>query len=113
MSFKILWKIFNFIRKGGYDVVNLHGMFYYYVVAVLLLHKKITFFYTIHSDAKKENTKWDKTLLGIKKFCFVKKWIRPITISDASRDSFSDLYNTALNIFHEILTCPLHTHLVN
>lgn len=110
LSFKILWKIFDFIRRGDYDVVNLHGMFYYYVVAVLLLHKKVTFFYTIHSDAKKENTKWDKRLFGIKRLCFVKKWTRPITISDASRDSFSELYNTTSTVIYNGVPRPYLTN---
>ena len=91
-SISTIFKIFNTIRTGHFDVVNMHGMFYYYVLPVLLFHKKIKFFYTVHSDAKKENTSWDKKLFFVKKYCFVKGFIHPITISKTSQKSFSDLY---------------------
>ena len=69
-SFRILWSIFHFIRSGNYDVVNLHGMFYYYILSVFFLYRKTKFFYTVHSDAVMENTIWDKRLLRYKKICF-------------------------------------------
>lgn len=97
-SLRILWEIVIFIKRGNFDVVNLHGMFYYYMLAVFFLHDRVKFFYTVHSDAEKENTLWDRRLLNIKKRCFVKGWIHPITISDASSASFENLYNTPSTI---------------
>jgi len=91
-SFRVLWDIYRFIKNGRYDVVNLHGMFYYYMLAVLLLHHKIKFFYTVHSDAMMENSVWDKRLFKVKKFCFRRGWLNPITISTASQNSFAELY---------------------
>lgn len=91
-SLKIIFKIFNTIRVGRFDVVHIHGMFYYYALSILLLHKRVKFFYTIHSDAKMENTIWDKKLFYIKKYCFKKGYIHPITISKTSQESFEDLY---------------------
>ena len=41
-----------------------------------------------------ENSLWDRRILWLKKWCFKKKHIRPITISPASKESFSKLYNT-------------------
>lgn len=92
-SISEIFKIYRLIRKGNYDVVHIHGFFYYYVLSVLLLHRKVKFFYTIHSDAVMENSTWDKRFLWLKKICFVRKYIRPITISSASKKSFTKLYN--------------------
>lgn len=92
ISLPIIWKIYRTILKGKYDVVNIHGFFYYYVLAVLLCRRHTTFFYTVHSDATMENSKWDRKLLPFKKFCFRHKWINAITISPASEKSFEKLY---------------------
>lgn len=92
-SFSILIKIVRIIRSGKYNVVNIHGMFYYYVLAVFLLHKKVRFFYTVHSDAKMENTSWDQKIIMLKKFCFQHGFLHPITISHTSQLSFKSLYD--------------------
>lgn len=91
-SAKLLVKLFKFIKYGNYDVVHIHGWFYYFLLPVLFLHKKTTFFYTIHSDAKMENTPIDWKIFKLKRWCFRKKIIHPITISSPSRQSFTDLY---------------------
>lgn len=93
-SLSEIFRIFRLINRGGYDIVHIHGFFYYYVLSVLLMHRKVKFFYTIHSDAIMENSPWDRRILWLKKWCFKKKYIRPITISPASMESFSKLYNT-------------------
>lgn len=93
-SFKVLYDIYRFIKNGKFDVVNLHGMFYYYILTVFFLHSRIRFFYTVHSDAVKENSIWDKRIFIFKKFCFNRKWLRPITISKVSQDSFLKLYSS-------------------
>ncbi len=84
--------VWKYIRKRKFDIVNIHGFFYFYLLAVLFLHRKTKFFYTVHSDALKENNPWDLRLLGIKRWCFRKGWIRPITISPVSKESFTKLY---------------------
>lgn len=89
---KYLWKIYRIIAKGNYDIVNMHGCFYYYMLSIFLLHNKISFFYTVHSDAKRENVRWDMKLFGLKSWCFKKNWIHPITISLESQRSFFELY---------------------
>lgn len=109
-SIKTLIKIFFIISRGNYDVVNIHGMFYYYVMPIFILHKRIKFFYTIHSDAKMENTEWDKKLLYIKKYCFLKKLINPITISKASQESFEKLYHCSSHLIFNGITKPLLTN---
>ena len=92
-SIREIFRIYNLVRTGSYDVVHIHGCFQYYFLAVLLLHRKTRFFYTIHSDARMENQKWDWRLFWLKRFMFKKKWIVPITISEHSQESFRKLYN--------------------
>ena len=99
-SLKEIFKIYSFIKKGQYDVVHIHGNFYYYMLTILLLHKRIKFFYTIHSDARMENASWDKVFFRIKKFCFKQKWIYPITISEVSQNSFLSLYGIKSRVIY-------------
>lgn len=91
-SIKEVFDIYRCIRKGHYDVVHIHGFFYYYALAVFLLHKRVKFVYTIHSDAAKENTIWDKRFIRIKKYAFQKKHIHLVTISKESKRSFTAYY---------------------
>ena len=87
-----IFKIYTFIRSHNYDVVHLHGSFYYYIFSVFMLHRKVKFCYTVHSDAKMENAKWDNRLFTLKKLCFQRGFMKPITISDSSKASFTKLY---------------------
>lgn len=87
-----MFKIYKFLARESYDIVQLHGAFPFYIIAVPLLKKKMQFFYTIHSDAYKENTPFENKILKIKKYYFKKGWMRPITISETSQKSFRDLY---------------------
>lgn len=96
-SLKMPFKVLFFLAKNKYDVVQLHGFFYYYVLAILFLHRRVRFFYTVHNEAPLENTKWDKMILPIKKVFFRWKWLRPITISKESQNSFEKLYGTCAN----------------
>ncbi len=91
-SLREIFKICRLIWKGKYDVVHLHGAFQYYFLSVLLWHRKVKFFYTIHSDAAMENMSTTSLLRPFKAFCFRKGWVRPVTISPASRLSFHKLY---------------------
>ena len=90
--FKEIVRIARFVKKGSFDIVHIHGFFYYYVLAILLYHRKTCFCYTIHSNALKENNPWDLRILRFKRYCFRKGWLHPITISPTSQESFSELY---------------------
>lgn len=105
-SLSILIKIFRFVCSGKFEIVNIHGMFYYYVLSVLLLHKKVKFFYTVHSDASMENTLWDQRILRIKKNCFKKELIHPITISATSQASFNSLYGCKSTLIYNGVVKP-------
>ena len=101
-----MFKIYSLLRKKHYDVVNLHGFFYYYILSVLLLHKRIKFFYTVHSDAVMENVGWDKRFFPLKKLFFKFAWIHPITISAASKESFSNLYGIDSRLIYNGVNVP-------
>ena len=90
-SLKEVFAVYRFIRKGHFDVVQLHGFLYYFIFAVLLLPRQ-KFFYTFHSDARKESFKWDARFFWLKKLMFRLGRVRAITISPASQQSFTELY---------------------
>lgn len=86
-------KLYKIIKDGDYDVVHVHNNFNFYILAVLLLKDKVRFFYTIHSDAVRENGPLSSKTLKIKSLFFKKKWLVPITISPQSQQSFKKLYH--------------------
>lgn len=90
---KVVFQLYKYIKKGDFDVIHIHCFFYFYALAILLLHRRKKFFYTVHSDAEKENLPWDLRLFAFKRFCFRKKWVYSITISPAGKESFTKLYN--------------------
>lgn len=105
-SLKEVFNIYAFICKNEYDVVYLHGFIQYYLLSVFLLHKKTKFCYTVHSDAYKENVGWSKRLFPLKRFFFKNKWIIPITISHASKDSFTELYKCPSILIYNGISNP-------
>lgn len=108
-SISEIFRIYRLIKAGNYNVVHIHGFFYYYALSVLLLHRKVKFFYTIHSDAVMENSPWDNRFLWLKKWCFKKKYIKPITISPASKESFAKLYKTDSTLICNGVSRPIIT----
>lgn len=90
-SLKEVFAVYRFIRKGHFDVVQLHGFFYYFFLSVLLLPRQ-KFFYTFHSDARKESFKWDIRFFWFKKLMFRVGRVHAFTISPASQQSFAELY---------------------
>ena len=99
-SIKEVFEIHRFIRYGHFDVVHIHGFFYYYALAVFLLHKRVKFVYTIHSDAAKENSVWDKRIIKLKRYAFRKGYVRPVTISKESKRSFENFYKLDSTIIY-------------
>ena len=86
------FKICRLISQEPYDVVHIHRNFLFYIFPILLLHNRVKFFYTVHTDASKEHGRLGKLFLGFEKYCFRKKWIVPITISPSSQKSFAEVY---------------------
>ena len=91
-SLRNLWKIFKYLKNTDAEIVHFHGFFYYYAFPIVLLHKRVKFVYTFHSDAFMENSKWDRRIMWLKSFCMKHHWLYPVTISPESKDSFTKLY---------------------
>ena len=106
-AMKDFTSIYKYIKNGGFDAVNMHGFFYYYMLPVMFLHRRVKFFYTVHSDAFEENQLWDQKVLRVKKLAFRRKWLTPITISDASQSSFQRLYNTSSELVYNGVPKPI------
>ena len=85
-------RIYQIIKDGQYDIVHIHQHFLFFFFAILMSHKRVKFFYTIHSDAYMENGTLGRMFLWLKKMYFRRHWMTPITISPASQESFSKLY---------------------
>lgn len=105
-SISEIFKIYRYIKNNDYDIVHIHGFFYYYAFAILMLYKKVKFFYTIHSDASKENASWDKHLLGLKRWCFKRGLVKAVTISERSQQSFNSLYMADSILIHNGIPKP-------
>ena len=105
-SIKEIFGVYSVIKKGRYDIVHIHGCFQYYFLAILLLHKRVKFVYTIHSDAKMENQLWDTRLFALKKYYFKNRFIVPVTISRASQNSFVDLYDCGSSLIFNGTSTP-------
>lgn len=88
------FKIYNRIKKSSSDIIHIHCSFVYYIIAIILLHTKKRFFYTVHSDAIKEknSSRYEAMIWPIKKYLFKKGWIHPILVSQESEHSFYQLY---------------------
>lgn len=105
-----VFHVWKYLQKEHFDIVNIHGFFYFYLLAILLLHRKTRFFYTVHSDALKENNPWDLRLIRIKRWCFRKGWVRPITISPVSKDSFTQFYGCDSRLIPNGIPRPTFSH---
>lgn len=99
-------KIYRHIRRGKYDVVQIHGFFMYYILAILFLGRRTKFFYTVHSDAYMENSHWDKRFLWFKKLAFKTGLLNAVTISQASKESFYNLYRTDSTLIPNGIAAP-------
>ena len=91
-SLKNIWKVFKFLKNSDAEIVHFHGFFYYYALPIIFFHRRMKFVYTFHSDAFMENSKWDRRILWLKKFCMKRFWMFPVTISSESKESFRKLY---------------------
>lgn len=106
LSIKPIFQIWRLLQREKYDVVNIHGVFYYYLLSVFTLFRRTKFFYTIHSDAKMENTSREDKVFAFKKFAFKKRLVNPITISPASKQSFTDLYGIESRLINNGVVAP-------
>lgn len=105
--FSEMVRIAKFIKKGRYDIVHIHGFFYYFALAISLFHGRTKFCYTVHSDAFHENNPWDRRILFYKRFCFKHGWIHPISISPAVQTSVKELYGCESKMIYDGVAQPI------
>lgn len=88
----LMFKVAKLIATLQPDIVHTHlRAIVYTALSALRFSDQIKFFHTVHSDAEKEAG--DKISTLIRRFCFKKRKITPITISHESHQTFLDFYN--------------------
>ena len=84
------FRVFDFINKGGYDIVHAHVGAIPYILLSSVLLRKVKFVATIHSEARRESgrsiMKWSRFYMFQHHKCI------PVTISDSSKLSFDEYY---------------------
>lgn len=107
LSLKELFVLYRTIRKGHFDIVHMHGFLCYYVLTIFLMWFSATrFVYTVHNDAVRENGRWDLKILFLKKWLFHCGRVRPVTISEISKASFTELYRCDSHLVYNGTPCP-------
>lgn len=86
-----IYKLLNkFLSRYKYNVVHTHVAAVKYIVHAAIFNRKIKYFVTIHSEARREAgtsiDKWSRQILFKYKLCC------PVTISSESKKSFEDFY---------------------
>ena len=102
-----IFKIRNYIKHGTFDIVQVHGYFYYHGLSILTLQKSNHFFYTVHSDAFMENNSREKKVLLLKKMAFRLGFMHAITISPSSQQSFNNLYHCKSTLIPNGIALPI------
>lgn len=91
LDLSIYSKIARLVNRLRPDIVHTHLASVNYVLPLAVFNRKIKFFHTIHSDAQFEIK--HPLELKSRKWMYQKKFIRPITISKQSQQSFRKLYS--------------------
>lgn len=84
------------LRKGKYDIVHIHGQLYYYIAAVLTAPHSTRFVYTVHNDAAREDSRWDRIFTGLKRRWFASERLAAVVISRESERSFIEYYGSEI-----------------
>ena len=90
MDIKCMYRLYRFIRLNKPEIVHVHlGAIIYILISAIFI-RKVNFYATIHSEAKREAgirlSKWIRFLL------FKLRLVAPITISPESEKSFISFY---------------------
>ncbi len=89
-DFKLLFKISDIVKTEKPDVVQTHLYSLDYMFVSLMLNKSVHYFHVVHSDAFKESQRRFSSM--IRRWCFRKNKVSPITISEQSLESFVKMY---------------------
>lgn len=107
------FRLYNFIRKGKYDVVHAHVGAIPYLLISALMCRKVKFVSTIHSEAQREAgksvSKWNRFFMFRHGLC------TPVTISEESKTSFDMYYKMDAPMVYNgvsdyVLSDTLHLH---
>lgn len=89
-DFGCYYRLYKFIKRGGYDVVHAHVGSIPYILLSTILLRKVKFVATIHSEARREAgrniMRWSRFYMFQHHKCI------PVTISDESKVSFDEYY---------------------
>lgn len=83
-------KVYKAIKKIKPDVVHTHLMSIVYITLCCILYRVPKYFHTIHNSAEKESD--GKIGYLFRKLLFKTKLVKPITISNESKQSFVQYY---------------------
>lgn len=86
-------RLTHYIVENDFDVVHIHGEFYYYIPALVMRRtRRITFIYTVHNDARRENGRWNRLFTPLKRRFFSSGRLHAVVLSPASKKSFEAYY---------------------
>ncbi|MFV0141776.1 glycosyltransferase [Empedobacter falsenii] len=105
LDFKIFFKLLKLIINLKPNVVHNHlASFNYLIPTIILLSNKVKFFHTIHNDSFKENNNYFTYIT--RKFFFKNHYVKPITISKSSKESFTRQFNLDSNLIENAIIKP-------
>lgn len=90
-DFRQFFKLFLLIHRMKPDVVHSHLRALNYLILSIIIFRQIKFIHTVHNDASKEAV--DKFSVWVRKLCFGFLRVKPVTISEESKRSFTDFYH--------------------
>ena len=91
LDFKCLIRVFRLIKQIKPVVVHAHGEAIKYLLFSALLYNRCNYYATVHSDAKFDSGSGLNFI--VRSFLYKSHIVRPITISNASHESFVALFN--------------------
>lgn len=84
------FRIYSLVKKAQPDVVHTHLRAIVYCILSVLFNRSVSYFHTIHSDARKEAGSFLSSC--IRKFCFKSGLVIPVAISAESESSYVEYY---------------------
>ena len=97
-DFKLLFKISDIVKSEKPDVVQTHLYSLDYMPVCLMQNKSVLYFHVVHSDAFKESQRKSSSM--IRRWCFLKKKVCAITISEQSLKSFEKKYGISASMIY-------------
>lgn len=103
-DFKLLFKISSIVKSEKPDVVQTHLYSLDYMLVCLQQNKSVLYFHVVHSDAFKESQRKSSSM--IRRWCFLKKKVCAVTISEQSLKSFEAMYGISTAMIYNGRSIP-------